>query len=98
MAVKQAKGSKGILPDDSQKATESLAELEANFNPASDSIDRSILQKITGFGQSKLNDSEKNATFDPNANVETNRNLVVDIDAIKSRNVNEVTSFHEEDL
>ena len=47
-----------------------------------------------------MNDSEKNATFDPNANVETNRNLVNEIDpvAVKSRNVNEVTSFHEDDL
>ena len=52
VAVKQAKNT-NVLPSETIQPTEFIGDIEVNFNPANDKIDRSILQKITGFVQSK---------------------------------------------
>ena len=49
VAVKQAKGANGLLPEESIHPTNFLEEIEANFSPSNDKIDNRILQKITGF-------------------------------------------------
>ena len=78
VAVKEANNPKTdkILPDDQLQAKESVAQIEANFSPTSDMIDRNILEKITGFEQGKNNDAEKNEVPDESRNTSTNRNLM----------------------
>ena len=57
VAVKQPKSqanATNILPLETvQPEIDFLKEIEANFKPLEDTIDRNILQKITGFGQGK---------------------------------------------